>query len=68
MKKLIVVGLIVTGGLLAFSFTNNTKVNVDSENVDCNYGQCSATSKSTGERCRNCAQQGSYYCWSHNHQ
>ena len=47
-KKKIVVGLIVTGGLLAFSFTNNTKVNVDSVNVDCNYGQCSTKAKSTG--------------------
>jgi hypothetical protein len=33
--------------------------------VACQYGQCSATAKSTGVRCKNCCQKGSSTCWSH---
>lgn len=33
---------------------------------DCTYGQCSATAKSTGERCRHCvSNSGDIYCWEH---
>jgi len=34
------------------------------ENGDCQYGQCSKI-KSDGYQCKNCAQENSYYCWSH---
>lgn len=36
----------------------------DIHNYDCQYGQCSKI-KDDGKRCKNCAQQGSIYCWSH---
>jgi hypothetical protein len=33
---------------------------------DCTYGQCSATAKSTGERCRHCVSNSTdIYCWQH---
>lgn len=31
----------------------------------CKYGQCSATAKSTKQRCKSCCQKGSAYCYSH---
>lgn len=34
---------------------------------DCQYGRCIMI-KSDGNRCKNCRQDGSLYCWSHNHQ
>ena len=34
----------------------------------CTYGNCSAYAKSTGERCKNCRQKNSYYCWTHNNE
>ena len=67
MKKSILIGLILTGSLLTFSFTSKNEKETTFENSDCNYGQCSAF-KQNGQRCLNCCQQGSAYCWSHNHQ
>jgi len=40
---------------------------LNSQAPDCKYGQCSFFKKN-GEQCHNCAQEGSAYCWSHNHQ
>lgn len=34
---------------------------------DCHFGQCNATAKSTGRRCRTCVSiYGDTYCWHHN--
>jgi hypothetical protein len=48
--------------LSAFAFSDKGKST--NEALDCQYGQCTKI-KSDGYRCRNCAQQGSSYCWSH---
>jgi hypothetical protein len=74
MKKLALIGIVCLTTLVSFTSTKNIigeKENsnkLEIKNTGCNYGQCMATSKATGERCRNCAQKDSYYCWSHNHQ
>ena len=39
---------------------------VNIENYGCHYGQCHATAKSTGERCKHCvSNEGDSYCWQH---
>lgn len=33
---------------------------------DCRFGQCHATAKSTGKRCKHCvSNSGDLYCWQH---
>ncbi len=53
--------------LSAISESVKTKVSNSSiENFDCNYGQCNATAKSTGNRCLHCvSNSGDLYCWQH---
>ena len=64
MKKLFLISAIslLTGTLTAFTF----KVKSESEKdcFECKYGRCTKI-KSDGNRCGNCAQEGSYLCWSH---
>jgi hypothetical protein len=37
-----------------------------SENVNCKYGQCHATAKSTGMQCKHCVSNlGDRFCWQH---
>jgi hypothetical protein len=65
MKKYILastIGLSVIA-FLAFSTIANSK-SINEENSVCHYGQCSKI-KDDGYQCRNCAQKGSMYCWSH---
>jgi hypothetical protein len=34
--------------------------------VNCQYGQCQAIAKSTGEQCKHCVSHpGDLYCWEH---
>lgn len=33
--------------------------------TSCKYGQCLAIARSTKQRCKNCSQAGSSYCYSH---
>ena len=36
------------------------------ENLECKYGQCQATAKSTNKRCKHCvSKKGDSYCWQH---
>lgn len=65
MKKLLIiaaVSLVAVGSLTAFTVANSNK---NEEASACQYGGCYATNKK-GQRCGNCAQKGSSYCWSHN--
>lgn len=52
--------------LNAFSQVNSTnQVSID-QNIECKYGQCQATAKSTGKRCRHCVSNaGDITCWQH---
>ncbi len=63
MKKLLLVSLVssfaVLGSVSVFGGGENP--NPDA----CKYGQCTKI-KSNGYQCGNCAQEGSWYCWSHN--
>ena len=63
MKKKIIITLISLMGFVGTS----TFAGANQEPQDqasCQYGQCSAY-KDNGERCRNCCQQYSFYCWTH---
>jgi len=38
----------------------------ENDDYECRYGQCHATAKSTGRRCKHCVSNpGDYYCWQH---
>ncbi len=55
-------------GLSAFSSgAENFNSKFDTEAfATCNYGQCRATAKSTGQRCRHCvSNSGDLYCYQH---
>lgn len=56
------IGLSLTA-LTAFTQVKSNQKTVEQIN-DCTYGQCSKI-KADGYQCKNCAQKGSYYCWSH---
>lgn len=63
MKKFLIfttLFLMSAGSLTAFSFYSTPKT----ESGDCQYGRCQKI-KADGYQCRNCAQEGSIYCWSH---
>lgn len=64
MKKLIL-GLFLATAIATTAFTTLHPV---AATGDCKYGQCSYFIQKTGKQCKNCAQKGSNYCWSHNHQ
>ncbi len=65
MKKTILIALISFMGLLSISATSSDIKVKSGDDCYCNYGRCSYI-KSNGEQCKNCAQEGSYYCWTHN--
>lgn len=65
LKKLLVliaIGFVVT--TLPASSQFRSGQDAEMQSYDCQYGQCSAI-KADGTRCKNCAQKGSIYCWSH---
>jgi len=68
MKSLIILlGLGVTFLFAKPNFESN-KVNLVSveTNTKCHYGQCNATARSTGNRCKHCvSNSGDRYCWQH---
>lgn len=67
MKKLLLglgLGIVLLGGVSATTYNNTDKETYDSN--ACRYGQCYATAKSTGNRCKHCvSEKGDYYCWQH---
>ncbi len=63
MRKFLIIttlSVMCVGSLTAFN-----RYSTATKNSDCQYGRCMKI-KSDGYQCRNCAQQGSVYCWSHN--
>ena len=70
MKKVIlVISLFVALGM-SYSFVNYEACEVSNqisiENLECKYGQCTATAKSTGNRCLHCVSNaGDATCWQH---
>lgn len=68
--------LILSGFIYSNSFTNSNKIaaatglaetNIEhAKFLECKYGQCKATAKSTGKRCKHCvSNDGDKYCWQH---
>ena len=65
-KFLLIVGVI---SLLSYGGFETSEINNFTENysaIDCKIGQCNATAKSTGNRCKHCVStSGDLYCWQH---
>jgi hypothetical protein len=71
MKRFFLTFLFFVALGISFSFSsieNNTVVSNEAniENYECKYGQCHATAKSTGKRCKHCvSNKGDSNCWQH---
>ena len=68
MKKLLILGAVAFTSVFAINLSgiDTTKSASQTEfTPGCTYGQCNATAKSTGERCRNFCQEGSSLRGSH---
>ena len=67
--KNLAVALLALSVIGLSSMSNNVETTFDTqvqELVDCKYGQCHATAKSTGNRCKHCvSNQGDMYCYQH---
>ena len=67
MRKL----LLLVFSVSLFGFTSATStvteyIEIDTTTVACNYGQCRATAKSTGNQCKHCVSNtGDSYCYQH---
>jgi hypothetical protein len=71
MKKYFLTFLLFLAVGISFSFSSleNNIVSFDTVNIEsyeCKYGQCHATAKSTGKRCKHCvSNKGDSNCWQH---
>ena len=63
MKKFLLL-IFISTSLLSFKpISANEKPRIT---VDCKYGQCQATAKSTGSQCKHCvSKQGDKFCYQH---
>lgn len=69
MKKILILTIFLIGiaGLQASDYRiGNTNSFANERINDCRYRQCSATAKSTGQRCKHCvSKSGHLFCWQH---
>jgi hypothetical protein len=70
LRKISLIILLGIGALGALSFSSDLRTiptNVEvSESVACRFSQCTATAKSTGQRCKHCVSNaGDSKCWQH---
>lgn len=74
MKTILKTLILLLGfGLFAGKIQNSEKPinaelrkNQTNDNLECRYGQCNATAKSTGRRCLHCVSNpGDLYCYQH---
>ena len=67
MKKILL--LVFSVGLFGFTTTATTVAEyteINSTTVACNFGQCRATAKSTGNQCKHCvSNSGDSFCYEH---
>lgn len=65
-KKILILGIAFMGivGAYQLNAKNSTEFQ-EFEVITCKHGRCSKIKKD-GYQCKNCSQEGSYYCWSHN--
>lgn len=67
-QRLKTIGIALSLVFVLGSFVNyaSTSSSNTFEAYDCKYGQCMATAKSTGKRCKHCvSNSGDRYCWQH---
>ena len=67
-QRLKTIGIALSLVFVLGSFVTYTSTSIPNkvETYDCKYGQCMATAKSTGERCKHCvSNRGDKYCWQH---
>ena len=67
-QRLKTIGIALSLVFVLGSFVNYTSTSSSNtfETYDCKYGQCLATAKSTGKRCKHCvSNRGDKYCWQH---
>lgn len=67
---LFVYACLLSLSIFAYSNVNSqasiTVVEAQMDASVCHHGQCHATAKSTGNRCKHCvSNSGDYYCWQH---
>jgi hypothetical protein len=70
LRKISLFLLLCVGAFGAFSFSTDIKTNLNnievSESAACRFSQCTATAKSTGQRCKHCVSNaGDSKCWQH---
>lgn len=66
MKRIL--ALVFVLGLVALSPSYQPVQSVEMTEVamECHHGQCQATAKTTGKRCKHCVSNaGDRYCWQH---
>ena len=68
MKNLLLVFLLL-GSTLAIAKTNKTSkiaFIINKNSIECRFGQCQATAKSTGKQCLHCvSKSGDKFCYQH---
>ncbi len=70
MKKILFTVLLL-GTTLSSTFiearnTSKNSVSVKNNLIECRYGQCQATAKSTGKQCKHCVSNGGdKFCYQH---
>ena len=67
-QRLKTIGIALSLVFVLGSFVTYTSTSIPNkvETYDCKYGQCMATAKSTGKRCKHCvSNRGDRYCWQH---
>jgi hypothetical protein len=67
--KNIFLALFLLGSTLAIAKTNkSTSISISSKksSIECRFGQCQATAKSTGQQCKHCvSNSGDKFCYQH---
>lgn len=68
MKNILFVTLLLGSTLCSASnYISSTYVlSINKKNIECRFGQCQATAKSTGKQCKHCvSNSGDKYCYQH---
>lgn len=68
MKNILFVTLLLGSTLSSASNYNSSTyiVSINKKNIECRFGQCQATAKSTGKQCKHCvSNSGDKYCYQH---
>jgi hypothetical protein len=68
MKNLLL-ALLLLGSTFSIAKTNKVsriEINTNKNTIECRFGQCQATAKSTGQQCKHCvSNSGDKFCYQH---